>query len=240
MKDGQPFNPYKQFTGIWIPDWLVNHVGCSVNAKYLYAVLARCAGENGKCFPSQKYLAQKMHLSGKQTRRYITELIKNGLIKVKRHGQGKPNEYIFLWRGDLMAPVVKGQTGSDLDRTNMSDLKRTDPSDLDWTNMSGPYKEELREKYKENKVRESNRARPRGLPEVNAYFLSLGSTKQAAMVFYSQYETTGWTLATGQPIVNWKARAWKWIEEDKQATSQLPNHLSRGAPGHPESSSGLP
>lgn len=46
--------------------------------------------------------------------------------------------------------------------------------------------------------------------EVRAYFLAAGQEVQEADNFYLHYEAIGWTLS-GQPIVNWKAAAGKWI-----------------------------
>ena len=47
---GQPFNPFRLFTGIFIPEALVRSELVSPGAKMAYGRLARYAGQDGRCW----------------------------------------------------------------------------------------------------------------------------------------------------------------------------------------------
>ena len=49
LQIGQPFNPFKLFTGIFIPEALVRAKGVSPGAKLTYGRLSRYAGQDGSC-----------------------------------------------------------------------------------------------------------------------------------------------------------------------------------------------
>ena len=49
---GQPFNPFRLFTGIIIPEALVRSNLVSPGAKMAYGRLTRYAGQDGMCFPA--------------------------------------------------------------------------------------------------------------------------------------------------------------------------------------------
>jgi hypothetical protein len=50
MQIGQPFNPFRLFTGIFIPEGLVRAKCISPGAKLTYGRLARYAGQKGQCY----------------------------------------------------------------------------------------------------------------------------------------------------------------------------------------------
>jgi hypothetical protein len=93
------FNPYKKFTGIFIPDWLLQSDCCSLNAKLVYALLCKYAGEDGSCYPKQSTLAKKMKTSSRSIVNYINELVDCRLIERKRTLQN--NTYLFLVHPDM-------------------------------------------------------------------------------------------------------------------------------------------
>jgi helix-turn-helix protein len=68
-------------------DWYGQLLGPIAIAVYNY--LARCAGQNGCCFPSYEDIARKVGISRSSALRAIAKLIKYKLITVKhrRHGQ---------------------------------------------------------------------------------------------------------------------------------------------------------
>jgi hypothetical protein len=74
MQVGQPFNPFRLFTGIFIPEGLVRANGISPGAKLAYGRLARYAGQDGRCYPSMGALAAEIAVGERQARKYITEL----------------------------------------------------------------------------------------------------------------------------------------------------------------------
>src|SRR3954452_16369649 len=75
------FNPYRMFTGVWIPDPLLRYKGISIGAKVVYARLARFAGKDGRCFPSVKAIAKHVALSERQVQTYLKQLDHAGFIE---------------------------------------------------------------------------------------------------------------------------------------------------------------
>jgi Helix-turn-helix domain len=101
---GQPFNPYKLFPGILIPEPVCKYKGLSPGAKLIYGRLIRYAGENGAAYPSISTLGSEIGIGETQTRGYIRELEKQLFIEVdrenrhfRRDGSGGSNGYVFLW-----------------------------------------------------------------------------------------------------------------------------------------------
>ena len=96
MKIGDRFNPYNEFTGAWIPNWLLERKEISMNAKGVYARLCQFAGPNGRCYPRRATVAKEcgMHISSVD--RAIRELKEKKLIECVRQGLNRPNFYYFL------------------------------------------------------------------------------------------------------------------------------------------------
>ncbi len=100
MKPGEPFNPFRLFNGLFVPEALAQFSGVSPGAKLAYGRLARYAGQNGKCFPATDALGAELGVSERQARRYVMELDKAGFIRrnARFHGSGQTsNEFEFLW-----------------------------------------------------------------------------------------------------------------------------------------------
>lgn len=156
----QYFNPYKKFSGIFIPDWLLDSECCSLPAKTVYAYLARKAGKDGRCYPGQDEMATKLKVSDRTIRNYVRELEEGGLIEVNREGLGKNNSYSFLIHPDMTPgdcvedPVVdenleKEGVGFRSGPENVSDPEWKQASGQDRKEASGPY---IRESYKESNI----------------------------------------------------------------------------------------
>lgn len=90
------FNPYKHFTGSFLPNWLLERTEISQGAKLAYARLAQYAGENGEAFPKQDTLGSELGVSERSARNYLKELAEAQLIESVRRGLGKTNSYFFL------------------------------------------------------------------------------------------------------------------------------------------------
>ncbi|MCS7261048.1 MAG: helix-turn-helix domain-containing protein [Anaerolineae bacterium] len=97
MKPGEPFNPRKMFVGVFIPDALLSEPRLSMGAKLMFGVLAKLAGENGYCWPSQSALARACGCSDREVRNRLAELCRFGLLRVSRRGNGRSNSYQFIW-----------------------------------------------------------------------------------------------------------------------------------------------
>jgi hypothetical protein len=98
---GQPFNPYKLFRGIFVPEALVKCTELSPGAKLCYGRLLRYAGKDGRCFPSTKKLAAELGTTRDQARRYLHELRDFRLIRMEprwtEYGDRDTNLVHFLW-----------------------------------------------------------------------------------------------------------------------------------------------
>ena len=104
------FNPYRLFTGSWIPEWLLERTEISPGAKLCYARLARFAGRDGNCHPFQSTIAKALGCSERQIRRYTDELVDCLLIEEERRGMGQPNRYHFLKHLWMLATVETDRT----------------------------------------------------------------------------------------------------------------------------------
>lgn len=60
----------------------ISHIALRV---YLL-LLSMCFGDKDYCFPSQAYIAEKLHVSVRTVQRALKELEKIGYIKIKRRG----------------------------------------------------------------------------------------------------------------------------------------------------------
>jgi hypothetical protein len=60
---GEPFNPYRSFTNIYIPLPMVTYRDISPHAKLFYGVLRKYGSKAGLCFPGQAKLAREMGVS---------------------------------------------------------------------------------------------------------------------------------------------------------------------------------
>lgn len=49
------------------------------------------------------------------------------------------------------------------------------------------------------------------LDHVVIYFSEKGLTEQQALTFFEHYQRRQWQNARGEPIKDWKMRAWQWI-----------------------------
>ena len=78
-------------------EWLLK-ADLSAGAKLTYSVLACCAGGRDYVWPSQEYLAEKVSVSVRTLQRYLSELVRFGLIeKCKQYIKGQVrNIYRFL------------------------------------------------------------------------------------------------------------------------------------------------
>jgi len=96
MQPGERINPYRLFTGSFLPQWLLERRELSPGAKLVYARLARYAGKRGVAYPRQSVLAAEIGLRERQVRTYLAELRDCGLVAALKGSRGKPSRYYFL------------------------------------------------------------------------------------------------------------------------------------------------
>lgn len=100
LKPGETFNPYRMFTGLFIPEGLARCDWISAGAKLAWGRLARYAGEDGYCYPTVRTLASEIGVGLRQAQRYLTESERARLIRrVSRfdHQAQTSNAFAFLW-----------------------------------------------------------------------------------------------------------------------------------------------
>src|SRR5579863_2370923 len=97
LEPGQVYIPYKLFVGIFVPSALCRCSDLSEGAKLLFGLLALHSGKDGHCNPSQECLAGELAKSVATIGRWQQELIRACLIRVRRVGSGRSNEFEFRW-----------------------------------------------------------------------------------------------------------------------------------------------
>src|SRR5690625_6591580 len=106
------FNPYKQFTGLFIPDWLLN-LDCSMSSKFIYSTLVYYAGDKGIYNHGHDTIANKIGASEKTVRRGLQELIELHLIFRQKVGLNQNNRYYFIYRPQIMGINIHTDFGLD-------------------------------------------------------------------------------------------------------------------------------
>lgn len=111
---GDVFNPYRMFTGCYIPNALCLCRDLSARAKLVYGRLCQYAGEKGQAYPTYRALAWEVGVERRQAMRAIQELEAFGLIRAvkqyRKDGGRRSNVYVFLWHeifdSNPAAPLV--------------------------------------------------------------------------------------------------------------------------------------
>jgi hypothetical protein len=78
------------------PNAILRASDLSWGAKGVYGLLLSYAWGEGRSFPGQEKLAADGGCSLPSIRSYLKELESAALLRIKRRGQGKTNEYILL------------------------------------------------------------------------------------------------------------------------------------------------
>ena len=111
-----------------VPNFLLKSKKFSSGDKMAFAMLLSYAWQNDFCFPGQERLAEDLGLSDRSVRTHLKALEANGLLRIKRRGQGKTNIYEL----DLKPPGFVR-----LDRKKTSGLDRKGTSAPDRKGTSG-------------------------------------------------------------------------------------------------------
>ena len=78
-----------------IPNVILEHPDISMGAKMIYSLLMKYYWRDGRVYPGQKKLAELSGASVRSVISYLNELKKQKLIRVKRNGFGKTNDYFL-------------------------------------------------------------------------------------------------------------------------------------------------
>jgi hypothetical protein len=154
-------NPWNQFIGAFVPNWLLCRPEIQAGAKLAYARLCQFAGRKGVAFPKMKTLARELAISEAQAQRYVAELRDHGLIQVElRQAAGLPSLYRFRDHPWMFAdPASEEDPDITDDGTPTSHVRSPPPHvrghpDL----MDGVTREESQ--LKENQGRDSEKMGP--------------------------------------------------------------------------------
>lgn len=106
MDYGQPFNPFRTFKGLYVPNAVARSPRLSPNAKLAYGRLMQFAGRKGRCWPAVDTLAGELGCAERTARRLLEELEAVGLIhRDLGKGPRSCNMIYFLWH-ELLDPHV--------------------------------------------------------------------------------------------------------------------------------------
>src|ERR1700733_10712889 len=89
LQPGQPFNPYKMFTGLFVPEGLARCRSISAGAKLTWGRLARYGGANGHCHPKMETLTRQVGVGERQAQKYVAELERIDLIRCVKRFRGR-------------------------------------------------------------------------------------------------------------------------------------------------------
>jgi hypothetical protein len=131
LQVGQPFNPFRFFTGIFIPEALVRFSSVSPGAKLAYGRLARYAGQGGMCFPAVDTLAPEIGVGGRQAQKYLAELEKVRLIRRRPRFSGRAqtsNVIEFLWH-PLFQEGVNDRSGEGVNDDSPGGVNDSSPKE---------------------------------------------------------------------------------------------------------------
>jgi hypothetical protein len=76
-----------------VPNEILEDSTITLPARMLYIILLSKAWTKNQVFPGQKHLAAKMGINDRSVRKYLSELVGNGLIVRQRRGLTKTNIY---------------------------------------------------------------------------------------------------------------------------------------------------
>ena len=76
-----------------VPNFLLKSKKLSAGDKMTFAMLLSYAWQNDYCFPGQVRLGHDLGLHETNVRKHLKSLAANGLLVIKRRGQGKTNIY---------------------------------------------------------------------------------------------------------------------------------------------------
>lgn len=76
-----------------VPNFLLRSRKLSTGDKLAFAMLLSYAWQNDFCFPGQATLGKDMGIDERNVRRHLKSLETNGLLTIRRRGQGLTNIY---------------------------------------------------------------------------------------------------------------------------------------------------
>lgn len=198
-----------------VPNEIIMDERISIQARMLYILLLSRAWTTNQVFPGQKYLGERMGISDRSVRKYLSELVEFGLLSSERRGLTKTNIYtLHKWRSSGLEEKkfpfknereLPSQNGGQLPIKNnkknktKSERVTTTPafdSSVDEKALSIPEIVEVCEPHLQNVSLTTG---------VTTWDIREVLTKMAA--YYS---------AEGRTFKNWPAKLTEWVMKDLQ------------------------
>lgn len=117
-----------------VPNFILASRELSGSAKLAFSMLLSYAWQNDYCFPGQETLAGDLGVTDRSIRSHLKELEAQGLLTIRRRGQGKTNIYELSLTSKGIRPDRK--RFSVLDRNQSSALERKQTSGLSFKEYS--------------------------------------------------------------------------------------------------------
>ena len=110
-----------------VPNFLLKSKTLSAGDKMTFAMLLSYAWQNDYCFPGQDRLAKDLGLADRSVRTHLKSLEANGLLIIRRRGQGRTNVYELILKpvSRLTLPDRKKISGLDRKKTSAPVRKET-------------------------------------------------------------------------------------------------------------------
>jgi len=158
----QRFNPYKLFTGSFIPNCLMRYKDLSPSAKLCWARLAQYAGENGIAYPSLDTLAYETGITTRAVIKAIKELVNKGFLEVEKPTGidkllHKTNRYYFILH-DIFRSELKDISESELphEQNAISEGEQNDTSVYEQNDTSAYEQNDTqRDSYLKDSIKEN-------------------------------------------------------------------------------------
>jgi len=100
-REGQQFNPYGLFAGLYIPDCVAKTKLLSPLEKLVWGRLCKRAGKDGRCYPSLTRIASDLGISRNGAIKSVASLVSKGFLEKHRQPGRRTNHYVFLWHSCL-------------------------------------------------------------------------------------------------------------------------------------------
>lgn len=140
MTVGEPYSPYRIFTGIVIPQGLLECRDISLGAKVCLARLWKYCGRRTYCWPKQDEMSSELGVSERTIRSYIGELESGQFIRTEQQGLGKPNLYRMLGHRSLSVFCDEPEATDSEGQADIAVPDRKDSSGQERKISSGPLK----------------------------------------------------------------------------------------------------
>ena len=107
-----------------VPNFLLKSSKLSAGDKMAFAMVLSYAWQNDYCFPGQERLAKDLGVTARSVRTNLKALEREGLLVIRRRGQGKTNIYELNCKARVAAKNSDRKKTSGLDRKKLSGLER--------------------------------------------------------------------------------------------------------------------